>query len=349
MPRMSGTTPRLLSDWQRGRGGGILGHMSERSSALLTFRDHVQVAGAASVAAVFPRDVVVAEPEVAGPLAVLPLLASPGEFEYWSFAEAASRGFSLTELEDASVNDLHAANPLDVAVLLSDAEVVEGAQQDRVPDVSVLVGPGTRRHIPVCCVEEGRWEEGRHGEAFAASPNAVAPSLRAVKTRRVREALAAGLDPRADQEEIWERVAETLDASRIASQTGAMRDIYARHRARLSELESSVSRRDGQVGALVCLEGRPVVLDYVSRPEVWAALWRPLLRGYCLDALACGTDGPAVSAATADEFLATADAIAPVRHPAIGMGEVITLESDRAAGTGLMLGHELIQLSVFAS
>ncbi len=90
------------------------------------------------------------------------------------------------------------------------------------------------------------------------------------------------------------------------------------------------------------------MLDYVSRPEVWAALWRPLLRGYCLDALDRATSGPTVSEATADDFLATTGVITPVRHEGIGMGHIIALDSEHAAGTGIMLGGELIQVSVFA-
>jgi hypothetical protein len=321
--------------------------MCARPTALAIPENVVRVAGAAP-AGVLPAGLVAAEPQAAGPLAVFPLFASPGEFEYWSFAEAAARGFRLEELRVASVNDLRATNPLDVPVLLTDAEVVEGAQQDRVADVPVLVDRGMRRTVPVCCVEHGRWEEARHREAFGASACALAPSLRARKNQRVRDALALGGRPRADQEEVWEHVEDALHASRAKSRTGAVRDLYARHRERLAELESEIHRRDGQLGALVCLEGRPVVLDYVSRPEVWAALWRPLLRGYCLDALACPTGGPEVRAATADAFLATADAVAPVRHPGTGMGDLIALEDDTVAGTGLMLGREVVAVSVFA-
>lgn len=298
--RRHGSSGSATCDWRGGDPGEILQRMLEQS--ITPAGRQTRQATAPAPTGVIPAGLEVAEPEIAGPLAVFPLLAAPGEFEYWSFAEAASRGFSLTELEDASVNDLRAVNPLDVAVLLSDAEVVEGAQQDRVLDVPVLVGPGSQRNVPVCCVEPDRWDERRHAEVLTPSPYAVAPSLRAVKNRHVREALAHGRPARADQEEIWERVEGAVEAAEIESPTGAVRDIYAHHRVRLSQLESLVSRHDGQVGALVCLEGRPVVLDYVSRPEVWAALWRPLLRGYCLDALECGTDGPVVTGATADEL-----------------------------------------------
>ena len=53
-------------------------------------------------ASLWPRDLVVAEPEVAGPLTVFPLVAGVGELEYCSFAEAVSRGFVLAELEEAA-------------------------------------------------------------------------------------------------------------------------------------------------------------------------------------------------------------------------------------------------------
>jgi hypothetical protein len=305
--------------------------------------------GGVASAACLPGDLDIGEPDVAGPLVVFPLLARPGDFEYWSFAEAANRGFRLSELRDASVNDLRATNPLDVAVLLFDGEVVEGAQQDRVPDVSVLIGPGTQRLVPVSCVEENRWETERQAEPFAASANAAPPSLRAAKNQRVRESLDAGLGPRADQDEVWDRIAGTLEDLEVESRSGAMRDIYLHQRHRLRDLEAGIHRRDGQVGAIVCLGGRPVVLDYVSRAEVWAALWRPLLRGYCLDALACGTDGPRVEPGTAEDFLDAADATTPIRHPGVGMGDLLTLTGGHAAGSGLMLGRELIQASVFAA
>lgn len=319
----------------------------ERAGDVLEVRSDVLAVWGAP-AALWPADLVIAEPEVAGPLTVFPLLAGAGEFEYCSFAEAVSRGFVLAELEEAQVNDLWAENPLDVTVLLFDGEVVQGSLQDRVPDASVLIGSGMGAEIPVVCVEEGRWEEDSQVEPFAASLNAMAPSLRAIKNGCVRTALAEGLDARADQEEVWARIAVLLDDFEVESSTGAMRDAYAGHGERLLELESGVRRHDGQVGALVCLRGRPVVLDYVSRAEVWAALWRPLLRGYCLDALSCGDQGPRVSAATAEEFLAAADATTAVRHDTVGTGDLLTLTSERAAGTGLIYGRELIQASVFA-
>jgi len=82
-----------------------------------------------------------ADPTVVGSLTVFPLLAdTPPALHYVSFAEAVQRGATVTELAgEASVNDLHVHNPLDVPVLLYEGEEVLGAQQNRTFDISVLV------------------------------------------------------------------------------------------------------------------------------------------------------------------------------------------------------------------
>src|SRR4051794_22379507 len=110
----------------------------------------------------------VGEPDVHGPLAVFPLFGPPAVAEYVAFADGCARGLLVKELDaGASVNDLVVLNPTDADVLLYEGEEVLGAQQNRTFDVSVLVGAGTSVRVPVSCVEHGRWDGSRHGEAFA--------------------------------------------------------------------------------------------------------------------------------------------------------------------------------------
>src|SRR3954462_8228887 len=100
----------------------------------------------------------VGEPDIAGPLAVFPVFGPAPTVEYRSFAEACALGATIRELPVPSVNDLLVDNPLDVAVLLYEGEEVQGAQQDRTLDVSVLVPARSRLEVPVSCVEAGRWD-----------------------------------------------------------------------------------------------------------------------------------------------------------------------------------------------
>lgn len=288
------------------------------------------------------------EPDVHGPLAVFPLFGPAPSLEYVSFAQGRTAGVRIKELEDgASVNDLVVINPTDQAVLLYEGEEVLGAQQNRTFDVSVLVAARTHLPVPVSCVEAGRWDGTRHGEDFDAAPQAAYPALRALKNRAAYQSVAAGMEPRASQGQVWDEVAEKSDRMGVASATGAMHDIYDGRRDRLSEFRDAIGLHDGQTGALVLIGGRPVVLDHVSRPEVFAALHAPLLQGYALDALEAGDAQLAPAAETAQRFL---DAVLEARiteHDGIGLGRDVRFAEPAVAGAGLVAGDELVQLTAF--
>src|SRR3954469_7535295 len=78
--------------------------------------------------------------------------------EYISLGEALAKGLQVTEGDEAGdVGPLLVHNPLGVAVLLYDGEELVGAKQNRIPNVSVLLAAGSKAHVPVSCVERGRW------------------------------------------------------------------------------------------------------------------------------------------------------------------------------------------------
>ena len=85
---------------------------------------------------------------------------------YITLDEALPRGLRITETSDSgSVPELFVENPTDSAVLLYDGEELVGAKQNRILNVSVLVGAGAKLPIPVSCVEQGRWS--RRSDEFA--------------------------------------------------------------------------------------------------------------------------------------------------------------------------------------
>ena len=285
----------------------------------------------------------VAEPDVAGPLAVFPLHGPDPRLEYVSYAEAAAQGAAVTEMPGAaSVNDLLVSNPLPVPFLLYEGEELRGAQQDRTVDGAVLVPAGATIKVAVSCVEHGRWDGSRHAEAFTPSEHAAFPALRAAKSRRMRERLAGGMEARADQHEVWEAVACRSDELAAPMATGAMNEAFDHRRSEVSELCAAIHRRDGQIGSLVAIGGRFVVLDMVSRSDVFAALHGPLVSGYALDTIG----RPAVTPPPVEDAGALVAKLAaePMsRARATGLGEVI----HTASGTGLVCDGELIQLSAF--
>jgi hypothetical protein len=289
-------------------------------------------------------------PDVVGPLAVFALVAEgPPAQRYLPFASAVGRGATVTELtEGASVNDLLFTNPLDAPVLLYEGEEVLGAQQNRTFDTSILVAAGTKLRVPVSCVEHGRWDGSRHGEAFAPAPQAAYPAMRKLKNTQARAAVAAGGEARAVQSEVWAEVGEKSVRHRAISKTAAVHDVYEHRRHDLDSLAGGITRYENQVGALVALGGRFVVLDHVSDPDAWATLHDPLLQGYALDALEASEATPP-TVEDAREFIGLLAQAPKQRSATPGLGEGIRFEFGGLAGTGLVNAGETVSLTAFAA
>ena len=294
----------------------------------------------------------VGEPDVHGPLAVFPLFGPPPVLDYVAFADGCARGVVVKELADgATVGDLVVVNPTEVAVLLYEGEEVLGAQQNRTFDVSVLVPAAASVRVPVSCVEHGRWDGARHDEAFSPAPQAAYPSLRRMKNATAHARVAAGLEARAEQGAVWAEVAAKSDRHDVASDTGAMHDIYERRRDALRGFAAAVSLHDGQTGALAAIGGRLEVLDHVSRPDAFATLHRPLVQGYALDALEADAAAAPPSLDAARAFVARVGRVGRARtteHDGIGAGRDLRLTAAGVTGAGLVAGGELVQLTAFA-
>jgi hypothetical protein len=282
-------------------------------------------------------------PDVAGPLAVFPLFGPPPRATYLPFRVAATRGCTITERPGgASVNDLVVRNDTPDAVLLLDGEEVAGAQQDRTFDMTVLVAPRTTMEVPVSCVEHGRWDGRRHHEPFTSAERTAFPELRRLKADRGRAL-------RADQGAVWSAVSAKHARLGTHSPTDAMRDAYEGHHDHLESLRRAIRFRPGQVGMLAAIGGRLRVLDHASRPDAFAVLAAPLVRGYALDALEAPLATP--PAPTVAEAQAFVDDLLRGRvepRPGVGLGTHVRVEQRAAFATALVHDGEVVQLSAFA-
>ena len=103
--------------------------------------------------------------------------------QYVTLDEALPLGFHVTEVDAAgSVPELAVDNPLDSDVLLYDGEELLGAKQNRILNVTVLVGARSKTRIPVSCVEEGRWSS--RSAQFGAASHTPTRSCGGARRRR---------------------------------------------------------------------------------------------------------------------------------------------------------------------
>jgi hypothetical protein len=264
--------------------------------------------------------------------------------DYITLDEALGLGFRITEVSDAgSVPEVLAVNPIGANVIVCDGEELVGAKQNRIPNVTVLVRGRSKVRIPVSCVEQGRWSRGA-GD-FTAASHAAYPELRRRKAERLA---AAPLRRGVAQDEVWSAVAEKSIRLGSYSPTGAQAHIFASRGRELAELRGAFALEPGQAGALVALGSDVLCLDYVSRPEAFARLYRKLLDGYLLDAIERLDIAPA-SAGRLESFVDSVLAAPRRRESSVGLGEDVRLSAKGLVGSGLELDGELLQLSAYST
>lgn len=262
---------------------------------------------------------------------------------YMTLDEALPSGLSITEVSDAgSVPELAVVNPLASNVLLYDGEELVGAKQNRILNVTVLVGAESTLPIPVSCVEQGRWAP--MSRQFASAPHISHAHLR----RRKAEMLAAQPLARGiAQSEVWAEIGEKQVRMDVHSPTGANRDTFEAFEAPLRGLEEAFPLEQGQCGAVLAIGG-DLCLDIVSRPDAFARLWPKLRSGYLLDALERLDQRPARMEQVHGFLDEVTDAVT-TRGPSAGIGNDVRLRGPGVVGSGLELEGERIQLSAFTS
>ena len=98
-------------------------------------------------------------PQVHANFALFPLVGDGAGVEYMLLDEALERGLArVTEVSaEGRVLELAFENASGEKILLVDGDELVGAKQNRILNLTILVGAGRRVVIPVSCVEQGRW------------------------------------------------------------------------------------------------------------------------------------------------------------------------------------------------
>jgi hypothetical protein len=263
--------------------------------------------------------------------------------EYLTLEEALPLGFRVEEVDGGgSVPQLAVHNPLEANVLLYDGEELLGAKQNRILNVTVLVGAQSKTVIPVTCVEEGRWSE--RSAFFSSAWHAAYPELR----RQKAEQLSAEPFKRgAAQSAAWHEVRGKSARHEVGSPTLAASDIFEQREQDLDRLRKRFVLQPGQSGAVFAVGGR-ICLDYLSRPDAFARLYPKLLNGYLLDAIESLDHEPAGVDDLAGFYLAT-EAAPRSRRPSTGLGEDVRFRGCSVIGSGLELRGEVVQWCAFSS
>jgi len=254
----------------------------------------------------------------------------------------------VIEQAGASVPSLAVRNPNATPVLIAEGETLDGGWQNRVVNTSVLIPGSSTIVLPVSCVESGRWGGQREfGQRGPKAPRRVRRSTTVGVSKNLRS-----LNSRhSDQGKVWAAVDHELDALGVRAETRAVANLVVReqHDEQLREAIAELCSRGplpGQSGAVIAQGSRVVAAEVYATPEMLAACWEMVVRGYLLEARAVPQGRP--SASRALHFLdKVAKGVISV-NPGVGPGHEARIETPKIAGQALSNDGILIHASAFA-
>ena len=288
-------------------------------------------------------------PQVHSNLALFPLVGEAAAADYVLLDEAIERGLArVTEVSaEGRVPELAFENASARKILLVDGDELVGAKQNRVLNLSILVGPGRKVVIPVSCVEQGRWRS--RGEHFGSARRSLFSSARAKSSRSVTQSLSSSGTRRSNQSQVWADIGEKMLLCGASSETGAVGDLYASRDQDLSAYVHAFRAEPRQRGAVVAIDGKVVGLELFDSPQAFEHYLGKLVRSYALDALPTSS-GKALSP-TEDavrRFLDSLLSAGAERFAALGEGEDIRLSGNGVTGGALASNGRVVHLAGFA-
>jgi hypothetical protein len=248
--------------------------------------------------------------------------------------------------EGGRVPQLSVHNDGAIPVLIPEGEILMGAKQNRVVNLTVLVAAKSGFELPVSCVEQGRWSY--RSRRFR--PVAFAhPRLRDLKIKSAQAARRATGVAESDQSAVWDEVLEHLRALRAEAPTRDFVDGYAAAKKRLGDYRRKFRLPAGACGFVTAWEGRVVGLDLFDTPETMHKLWERIADAYFLEAVREALRERPIGKERAKEFLTTvADHLVPAAETP-GLGAELEVEHGALSGSALWFEGAVCHLSAFAS
>lgn len=270
-------------------------------------------------------------------------------FTYQTSAKAlGQRLIEVREVsEQGSVNHLLVDNPSETFVFFMDGDILAGAKQNRVLNVSVLIAPRSRTVVPVSCVERGRWRS--TSANFTATNHSSPTSLRAFKSsafsRKRREA-----EFMADQGGVWQQVSKLKASAGAEAPTDSLSDVFAHKQNEFNAVLENVKHMAEANGLAVFHGDRLVSLDVFNRVDALGDYLPRLLRGVLLDvsSLRRSNATPTVEQLRArlDVLMEQAAQIPSEPAPGVGVGHETRFESAEMVGFELDMENHPVHLSI---
>ncbi len=274
------------------------------------------------------------------------LLANWHERAYVLLEEALEAGAAeVTETsQHGTVPEILIRNRGECPILLPEGEILTGAKQNRVINITMLIAAQSELVVPVSCVEQGRWSS--VSQRFRATHFAT-PHIRARKCARVMESVACRHSFDGDQSEVWNDVAKELRCAGAESRTASLTDGIEAARGKVEEYRERLALPEDAAGVAIASDTQVALFELFDTPRTMQRLW-PRLSEACFFAFAHNDseDKPA-SERVVREFVGRVQENLQVLDETRGLGVGIGLSGGTMSGTGLCHEGRLLHLAAF--
>ncbi len=174
------------------------------------------------------------------------------------------------------VGKLMAINNTEAYLLLTDADVLAGAKQNRVLNKSILLAPMSKTAIDVSCIERLRWH---YTSQNFSSPDAVIdPDLRKEKARSLSFTKNGPAEQKPDtQRVVWSHVHESIREQGCPSRTESYSELIHYRMERTARDFPACEPEKGCNGLAVILDRKVISADLFGREETYRYYF-PMLR-----------------------------------------------------------------------
>jgi hypothetical protein len=187
---------------------------------------------------------------------------------------------------EGSVNTLYIENISKDTIMILAGEVVQGGKQDRMIGQDFVLYPRSgKKDISVFCVEHGRWKANGSGMAFN--------SYYAISNNEVRKAATV----KKDQQEVWNKVAETTDKNKAQSSSGTLTalknaDDLSKELKAYQEYFKKVVASETDVIGVIAVSGDDILgCDMFATHALLAKHYGNLINSYATEAITSGKQG----------------------------------------------------------
>lgn len=281
-----------------------------------------------------------------GNATVFPLHIENGhDRAYMLLDEALEAGTAeVTETSDhGSVPEVLVKNRGERPILLPEGEILTGAKQNRVVNITILVAAHSELVVPVSCVEQGRWST--VSQRFRATHFAT-PTVRARKCARVWANAARSGDFVSDQSEVWHDVADELAFAAAKSPTCSLTDGFEVSFNKVEDYREHIRLPEDAVGVAIARGNDMVSVELFDTASTMQRLWPRMSEACFFRFVFDSRKAKAAPREVVESFLNRVQENLEVFTDTRGLGVSVGFHGS-VSGTGLCYDRRLLHLAAF--